>query len=186
MTVTVLGPRGPRPPYGSFAGKAGAAGSKVFTRQFTVLSPRGPAPPYHSFLGKGASVQPAAKHVGWIGKRRHDPKELERRLKAQQGNVFGRKWFDEFLAATEAAIERAERTRSERHKQALYDAVNAASDAAANAIDGEFEPPSAVMLALNAAACASRVTASIRHAQAVAMLAMEENDDEEALMLLLH
>jgi predicted DNA-binding WGR domain protein len=123
--------------------------------------------------------------VGWPGRLRHTRKELENRIKAQRANTFGRKWFEEFLDAQEAALAKAGKAKSEKQREALVEAV-----AATQQVDTEAEA-TALSALLAAAVNASRVTASIKRADEVVRLAArreldDEDDDEEAMMLLLH
>ena len=64
-----------------------------------------------------------------MGELRHDPKDLERRIKLQRGNTFNRRWFDEFNDAVDAVIEKAAETKSPKQREALYRAAEAATDA---------------------------------------------------------
>lgn len=190
MTVSVLGPRGPQPPYGSFAGKVGqAGGSKVYTQTFTVLSPRGPMPPYGAFAGKsaGAVAQKVGWFIEWNQRLRHDPEELERRLQAQRG--FGLRKYEEMIAAHSAAVEAAQVSKSEKRAAALTQAAEAAEELLENALgEAEFVPDfDRVIAELNAAVSATRATAAIKHAELAIRLAREwDEDEEEAIMLLLH
>ncbi len=127
---------------------------------------------------------PPAVVVGWIGKLRHTRKELEERLDRQRANTFGRRWFNEYLAAQAKALEKAEETESEPLREALEEAV----EAAAEAVEAGQEVPG-LTAALDAAASASHLATSIRLARQVVEMALayEENEDELAIeMLLLH
>ncbi len=127
--------------------------------------------------------------VGWSPGFRHTRSELEQKLKRQKSGTFSRRWFDEYLRAEEAALERAEKTKSVKQREALEQAVEASAEAVSAAID-EGRELHDITVALNAAASASRVTASIKHAKAVLELARRaeqdalEDDDESVLMLL--
>ncbi len=127
---------------------------------------------------------PPAVVVGWIGKLRHTREELEEKLERQRANTFGRRWFNEYLAAQARALEKAKKTKSETQREALEEAV----EAAAEAVDAGREVPD-LTAALNAAASASHLATSIKLARNVIEMALayEENEDEEAIeMLLLH
>jgi len=115
------------------------------------------------------AVTPAKKRVGWGF--RHTRKELEQRLRAQRGDRFSPKWFEDFLAARDALAERAEALQSELLHRAADDAADASID---------------VVPLLKAAASATRKTAALKHARAI-IDAAEYDDDEEIIeMLLLH
>ncbi len=128
--------------------------------------------------------------VGWSPGFRHGRKELEQKLKRQRSETFSRRWFDEYLKAEEAALERAAKSKSPKQREALEDAVTAASEAVAEALD-DGRDIEALTRTLHAAANASRVTASIRLAQTVVALAKSAeaaalDDDDEAVLMLLH
>ncbi len=124
--------------------------------------------------------------VGWVPGFRHTRKDLQERLSRQKSNTFSRRWFDEYLAAQAAALDRAENAKSAALRRALEDAVDAASEAVAKAIDNEQDIGDDLAKALNAAASASRATASIRLAQAVIDLAADEEEDDDEFFMLLH
>lgn len=124
-----------------------------------------------------------ATAVGWMPEWgfRHDPAELERRLAAQKSE---RRWYDDFLAAAKAVRVRANTTKSEKQRRALIYAAELAADAVAEAIAEEREAPPALIAELAAAAGASRVTASIRHAETVIAMVAEWEDEDEIMLLL--
>ncbi len=139
---------------------------------------------------QNSAFQVDVASVGWSPGFRHGRKELEQKLKRQRSETFSRRWFDEYLKAEEAALERAEKTKSPKQREALEDAVNAASEAVAEAID-DGRDIEVLARALHAAAGASRITASIKLAGIVVELAKRAEqealeDDDEAIMLLLH
>ena len=105
-------------------------------------------------------VVSVTKKVGWMPEWgpgfRHDPKDLERRIRLQRGNTFNRRWFDEFNDAIDAVIEKAAETKSAKQRAALYRAAEVATDAVIVADVPDFAP------VLRAAASASRTTASIK------------------------
>ena len=125
---------------------------------------------------------PPTKHVGWIGrKRRYDPEDLERALKEQRG--FGRHLFEEMFAE---AAERAVAEKNKAARRVLNLALREAKNAAEIAVD--FEPLNS---ALEAAALATQAKETIAAAnliiQAAERLRLEqEEDDEEAIWLLMN
>ncbi len=130
--------------------------------------------------------------VGWPGRPgrfRHTRKQLEDKLRRQQADTFGRRWFEEYLAAERVALARADKAKSAKQREALEAAVEAADAALEEVIeDGRIEELARI---LNAAASATRVTASIKLARAVVELSSRaaqeaSDDDDEAIMLLLH
>ncbi len=126
-----------------------------------------------------------SRAVGWIGKLRHTRKDLEERLAKQRANTFSRRWFNEYLEAEAAALERAKEAKG-KQRAALEEAVEAANEAVVEALD-DGRSLEELTRSLNAAANATRVTASIRHAEEVIRLAAlaEYDDDEETIELLL-
>src|SRR5271169_371600 len=102
--------------------------------------------------------------VGWDidvpVRRRRTPEELERKLKQQRDDTFGRRWFDDFLKAETAAQARAQNTKSEPQREALDSAIEAASREVDQAIDeGRVDGTTeAIILALAAAGHAKRTT----------------------------
>jgi len=133
------------------------------------------------------STTTTKKKVGWFpqwDRLRHDPEELERRLEKQRG--FNPKKFDEFVAATQALQEKKVKGRQ---KVVIEKALEAVVE-----FDWHEELIEEITQALIAAAGATRATATIKHAEHAARLAQsraayEENeneDEEEAVMLLLH
>jgi hypothetical protein len=118
------------------------------------------------------------KKVGWGF--RHTRQELEAKLQQQKSETFGLRWYDDYLAARAAAIERIESTKSRPHREALVEAVDVA--------DAVVNPETVFDLAreLKAAAGARRVTASLKHAIVIAALASYDDDEEVIEMLLLH
>jgi membrane glycosyltransferase len=134
--------------------------------------------------GSGAAPQ----NVGWPGRLRHTKKELEEKLRRQRANTFGRRWFEDYLAAQARALEKAEKAKSAKQREALEEAVEAADEAVDAAIEQGREVHD-LTVALNAAASASRLTASIKHARNVVVLAStyeDDNDEETVELLLLH
>ena len=131
--------------------------------------------------------------VGWFPewdeyppsrRRRHTPEELEGKLARQKENTFGRRWFDDYIAAQNAALARARDTKSERLREKLEEAVTATSQEVADAID-EGRAPIDFNAALNAAANAKRTSAAIKHSETVLHLVNEEYDEEEDIAILL-
>lgn len=201
MTTTRLGPGGySRPPYGSFAGKPQVADSKAFSRNFTVLGLGGYSRPlWASFAGRLPAAIVMPPRVGWP--RRIKREELERRLKEQRDNTFGRRRWAE-LKALEAAEEAASRlaidTASKAQRKALEAAAQAARDTARAASEAQSVPVQAIdalTLALGAATSATRIKVSLDEAKRAVGLANavmtelrrieDENDEEEAIALLL-
>ncbi len=137
-------------------------------------------------FGSTPPTPPPAVVVGWIGKLRHGRKDLEERLDRQRANTFSRRWFREYLEAEAAALERAKEAKSAKQREALEEAVEAANEAVVEALD-DGRSLEELTRSLNAAANATRVTASIRHAEEVKRLAAiaEWDDEEEAIELLL-
>lgn len=131
------------------------------------------------------AFQNCAKTVGWHPSWgfSHDPAELERRLKKQRG--VSSAWFDDFMAAERAALERVNLSKSAKQKAALDTAAAKVYAAVEDAIAHEWEPPLAMIALLAAAASATRLTASIKHSETIVRMA-EQDDEEETLMLLLH
>lgn len=141
----------------------------------------------------------APKVVGWP--RRIKREELERRLKEQRDNTFGRRRWAE-LKALEAAEEAASRlaieTASKAQRKALEAAAQAARDTARAASEAQSVPVQAIdalTLALEAATSATRIKVSLDEAKRAVGLANavmaelrrieDENDEEEAIVLLL-
>lgn len=116
--------------------------------------------------------------VGWLP--RYDPEYLEQRLKEQRG--FGRKWFEEFVETTQAALAKAEQAKSPKQKAIIREAVEEVEEAASSGADIE-----GAMAALRAAINASRVSASIKHAELAIRFAKypEWDDEEEEIEMLL-
>jgi hypothetical protein len=115
------------------------------------------------------------KKIGWGF--RHTREELAEKLRQQKTETFGLRWYDDYLAARAAVVDRVESTTSPNHREALVEAVDAA--------DRMVTPERAMDLAwtLNATAKATRMTASLKHARAI----VDYDDDEEVIeMLLLH
>lgn len=203
MTTTRPGPGGySRPPYGSFAGKPqSSADSRTFVRNFTVLGLGGYSRPlWASFAGRLPAAVVVPPRVGWPG-HRIKREELERRLKEQRDNTFGRRRWAE-LKALEAAEEAASRlaleTASKAQRKALEAAAQAARDTARVASEAQSLPVQAIdalTLALEAATSATRVKVSLDEAKRAIGLANavmaelrrieDENDEEEAIVLLL-
>jgi hypothetical protein len=129
------------------------------------------------------------KRVGWFhqwdGRLRHKAEDLEERLRAQRGNTFGRRWYEDYLAA---ALAKAEEAKNERQAAALLEAVEAVSNEIDNAVAEDREPLDVAAM-LRAATSATRATASIKHSAAIAKAIAQawEDDEEEVIeMLLLH
>lgn len=113
------------------------------------------------------------KAVGW----RHEPDELERRLKEQRDNTFGRRRFNELLDELRAKTIEVE---SKPAKAALVRTVLKAEEAGPS--DGLAE-------ALEAAVLASNATRIIKEAEAAyeaAMASIRRQDEEDIELLLLH
>lgn len=153
------------------------------------------------WVGGAAAGTPviAPKVVGWPRRIRRE--ELERRLKEQRDNTFGRRRWAE-LKALEAAEEAASRlaieTESKAQRKALEAATQAARDTARAASEAQSVPVQAIdalTLALEAATGAARIKVSLDEAKRAVGLAHavmaelrrleDENDEEEAIALLL-
>ena len=121
------------------------------------------------------------KHVGWMPEwgYRHDPAELERRLKAQREGTFGRRRFEELIAEAE---QKAVELKSKPAKAALKRAIAAVQEAA------ETAPNDSLTDALEAAVLASNASRTIKGADALYRMAMAalEDEEEEIELLLLH
>ena len=123
------------------------------------------------------------KHVGWMPEwgsgLRHDPEELEQRLKAQREGTFGRRRFEELIAEAE---QKAVELKSKPAKAALKRAIEAVQEAAETATDDSLTD------ALEAAVLASNATRTIKQADALYAMAMAalEDEEEEIELLLLH
>ena len=135
---------------------------------------------------------PPARTVGWMPEWdgfRHDPEDLERRLKAQRQSVFNPRWLDRFLAAEGKARKRVGEVRSAPHRAALEEAIEQIGARVGEAIDAGVWAPEQLIIELEAAAGAKRATASLKHAQRAIEMAqaflLEERDDEEEILLLL-
>lgn len=126
------------------------------------------------------------KVVGWfdewdVGRRfRHDPEELERRLKEQRGFAF-----KDFQEAQEAVLARAKTAKTQKHRTALVEAVAETMTFRPFERAPELDH---IITALHAAANASRATASIKHAALIQLFARQilnydEEEDEIALLL---
>lgn len=139
--------------------------------------------------------------LGGTNRRRITREELDRRLKEQRDNTFGRRRWAE-LKALEAAEEAASRlaieTKSKAQRKALEAAAQAARNAAreiesANVLPGP--EVAALTLSLQAATGAARIKASLDEAKVALALAAavmaaiqrleDETDEDEAVMLLL-
>ena len=123
-------------------------------------------------------------NVGWMPEwgsgLRHDPQELEQRLKAQREGAFGRRRFDELVAEAE---QKAAELKSKPAKAALQRAIDAVQEAV------ESEPDDRFTDALEAAVLASNASRTIKQAQIVyemAMAALDEEEEEDIELLLLH
>ena len=122
-------------------------------------------------------------NVGWMPEwgsgLRHDPQELEQRLKAQREGAFGRRRFDELVAEAE---QKAAELKSKPAKAALQRAIDAVQEAV------ESEPDDRFTDALEAAVLASSASRTIKQAQIVYEMAMAALDEEEEdiELLLLH
>lgn len=165
----------------------------------TRLGPGGYSrPPYGSFAGRSPAAV-IAPRVGWP--RRIKREELERRLKEQRDNTFGRRRWAE-LKALEAAEEAASRlaieTESKAQRKALEAAAQAARDTARAAAEAQSLPVRAIdalTLALEAATSATRIKVSLDEAKRAVGLANavmaelrrleDDADEEEAIVLLL-
>lgn len=150
--------------------------------------------------GAGSSGTATHPAVGWPA-RRIKRAELERRLQEQRDNTFGRRRWAELKAlatAEEAASRLAIETQSKSQRKALEAATQAARDTARAATEAQAFPAAqidALTLALQAAASATRIKASLdeaRHAVVLANALMAElqrladqDDEEEAVALLL-
>jgi predicted lipid-binding transport protein (Tim44 family) len=130
--------------------------------------------------------------VGWGFK--HDPKELDARIKAQRG--FSRADFDELNKAEIAVADKADTVKNAPQREALAKAADAAREAyeeIARAASHKADVD-ALTHALNAAASASKARESIQQATVAHALAMhmidelrrnDEQDEEEVIMMLL-
>jgi predicted lipid-binding transport protein (Tim44 family) len=133
-----------------------------------------------------------ARAVG--GGFRHDPEELERRLKKQRG--FNRQEFEELNKAEIAVADKADTVKNAQQREALTKAADAAREAyeeIARAASHKADVD-ALTHALNAAASASKARESIQQATVAHALAMhmvdelrrnDEQDEEEVIMMLL-
>lgn len=117
-------------------------------------------------------------HVGWGF--RHKRKELEQRLKRQRDDTFGRRRFEELLA--EAAA-KADAEKNKAARKALKRAIREAQS-----VDVETADLGPLMAALEAATGATRTKERLQAARDLLEAAemQLENDDEEALWLLLN
>lgn len=138
--------------------------------------------------------------LGGTNRRRITREELDRRLKEQRDNTFGRRRWAE-LKALEAAEEAASRLAIETKSKAQRKALEAAAQAARNAareIEAANVLPepevAALTLSLQAATGAVRIKASLDEAKAAIAFAaavmaavrrMTEQNEEEAIVLLL-
>ncbi len=135
--------------------------------------------------------------MGVGGGFRHDPKELDRRLKKQRQNTLSRTQFDELKKAELAAADRADEVRNAAQQEALNKAADAAADVQDEANRSELTVSTAdineLAAALNAAAHAGKAKEAIQQANIALALAEHmasemraaNEDDEEAIMLLL-
>ena len=134
----------------------------------------------NAFQIEGGVTKPK---VGWMPEwgsgLRHDPEELEQRLKAQREGTFGRRRFDELIAEAE---QKAVELKSKPAKAALRRAIEAVQEAAETATDDSLTE------ALEAAVLASNATRTIKQADALYAMAMAalEDEEEEIELLLLH
>lgn len=147
---------------------------------------------YRSLFGRwvGGFGAPKKKHIGWMPewRFRHDPDELERRLKAQRESAFNPQWLDRFLKAADAARERIGEAKSAAHRAALEAATEQVWAGVSEAIEAGIAAPEALISALEAAVSARRASESIKHAERLASIYAEfiEQDEEDAVFLLLH
>lgn len=160
------------------------------------LGAPGPVPAvggYRSFWGfwlggmgapSSTPTPPTTPAVGWIGRFRHKPEDLERRLREQRDNTFSRRRFEEMLleAAEQAAAEKNKTTR-----RVLKLAVREAKKIDVEAVS-DFEP---LTLALEAIATQAKEALAaakqlIELAEAEKARLELEQDDEEAIWLLLN
>jgi hypothetical protein len=118
------------------------------------------------------------KKVGWGF--RHTREELEEKLKQQKAETFGLRWYDDYLAARAAIVERVESTTSPNHRDALVEAIDAADEIVT------IWNVTGVTEMLSAAAKATRITASLKHARMIVDYAEYDDDEEVIEMLLLH
>lgn len=142
-------------------------------------------------MGVPGAAKAPAKKVGWMPewRFRHDPEELERRLKAQRESAFSPHWLDRFLKAEEKARARIGHAKTAKHRAALEQAVEQAAARVSEAIDAGYAAPSELIIELEAAALAHRATSSIKHAEHTVTLAAsyaEWRDEDEIEMLLLN
>jgi hypothetical protein len=115
---------------------------------------------------------------------RHDPRELDRRIRAQRG--FGPQRYAQLL---EEVATKAREAKNKAQRKALKAALESAKlvDIESQAID-----PAPLLLAIEEVATIKRVKESLeaaRHAEAMARAYYEfelEQDEEEALVLLLN
>jgi hypothetical protein len=99
------------------------------------------------------------KKVGWGF--RHTREELEEKLQQQKAETFGLRWYDDYLAARAAVVERVESTTSRHLREALVEAIDAADEIVT------IWNVTGVTETLSAAAKATRLTASLKHARAI-------------------
>jgi len=151
---------------------------------------------YFSMFGRhlggfGASGT-ARAGVGRVRRRRTQTLE---EFEAAQPKPFGRKWFEEFKAAELAAKQASETIPNARVRTAISRAVKAAENVKAEVELSPFVPDLAPLLsALHSTALLQSVGQSIKASQeaveaarkVIEDLRREQEDEEEAIMLLLH
>ncbi len=134
--------------------------------------------------------------VGDIPRRYIRREELDRRFKEQRDNTFSRRWFDELIAARQAAAEEAKESTRKAERKALEQAAKAAAEVAEEIRERGATPDiSALVTAVEMAASASKLKEIIEQSNRAmklakivkeAMAAQAEIDDEEdAVMALL-
>lgn len=123
-------------------------------------------------------------------RRRITREELDRRLKEQRDNTFGRRWFEEFQAAEQEVREAAALAKKKAARKALETAARAVAEIAPRLDEQTDLVP--ITLALEAAADATKLKDTLAAAKrAVELLKAElqrlddEEEDEVATLLLM-
>jgi hypothetical protein len=139
-----------------------------------------------------STAVPPHRVVGLPGKKTRA--ELYGEIERRKKNRFGRKWWDEFLAAEAAALARADETSSKPLQRALERAVDVAGEAVEAASEDQPSQAAAELTALLRAAASAttfrkaitEANAAIAMAEAIMAQLAEFEDEEEAIMLLLN
>lgn len=133
----------------------------------------------------GVTPAPTKKVVGWLGRRRHRPEELEARLKRQRESGFSRQYFDELV---EEAKQLAAETRNAKLKKSVEKVIEIVA-AVEPGIAPQFEDAA---LMLNAALSAQTAAAQRKELKAAELAikaaikqAQDDEEEEEAIMLLM-